>query len=546
VKKNLMLLTSMLLIIGMFLSMAYVALTKKDIPVNDSSSSLELEQKLRINIKQEPNTLHPGLAEDVTSASVLLQAFEGLTRIDLWGQTVNAAAKVIKISDDQRTYTFTLREATWSNGDAVIAEDFEYAWKWALNPANRSESAYQLYYIEGAKEYNKGESSVNKVGVKALDDQTLQVKLDKPTPNFLQITALPTYFPVNSKVAQKNPDWSKDSHEYPSNGPFELAEWSHNEKIVLKKNRKYWDGNAVRLETITMYMIDDPLTELTMFVNGKLDWAGSPLGQLPAVGTELIINEDRIQFHPITGLYVYKFNTKDEPFNNENIRKAFAFSINRQLLMDTIGQLGLEPARALVPPTLIPDNNKGYFKDNDVVNAKIYLQKGLKELGYNNAYELPPITLIYSSAAGHKEFAQGIQEMWKENLGVEVTVKELQPKKTSGKINIFDYDMPRLEWVGYYSEPINFLNLNRGSELVSNGIGWNNGEFQSILKQSQTEADPNKRLTLLKKAEAVMMKEMPVVPIYHYSNTWVQNEYLKGVALSGSSHIQFKWAYFGE
>ncbi|WP_284036346.1 peptide ABC transporter substrate-binding protein [Neobacillus sp. 114] len=548
-KKNIIVILSMLLIFSMFLSMAYVALIGKDKNAAKSEESQKresLKQDLRINISKEPSTLHPGLAADVTSGTVVLQTFEGLTRIDMWGQTVNAAAKVVKISQDQKTYTFTLRDAKWSNGDPVVAKDFEFAWKWALNPANHSESAEKLYYIEGAEEFNKGKGSADKVGIKALNDKTLQVKLEEPTPNFLQLTALPTYFPVNSKVAGKIPDWANESKDYISNGAFKLVEWSHNNNIVLKKNEHYWDSNSVKLKTITMFMVD-PLTEITMFDKSKLDWAGSPAGHLPKVGTELFVDAKKIISQPITGHYIYQFNTGAVPFNNENIRMAFALSINRQKLIGIVGERGLSPAMGIVPPNLFPDKNKkGYFKDDDVEDAKKYLQKGLEELGYHNASELPPITLSVQTSDAYRNLAQAIQKMWKENLGVGVTVDHSNVGKQNGRANIFDYEVPSMEWIGYYNDPFNFLNVYLDVKQDDNGTGWENKEYKSLLKRAQTEADQDKRLKLLKQAEGVLMDEMPVIPIYNYANTWVQNKNLQGVALSGLGHLQFKWAYFEE
>lgn len=549
VKKNIILILSMLLILSMFLCMAYVALSGKEETVEESASNIKTEsaeQNLRINISKEPETLHPGLAADSTSASVLLQTFEGLTRINLWGQTTNAAAKVVKISEDQKTYTFTLREAKWSNGDPVIAKDFEYAWKGALNPTNHSASAYQLYYIEGAREYNQGEGSANKVGVKALDDKTLEVKLVNPTPYFLELTASPAYFPINSLIAEENPDWASEIEHYSTNGPFKMAEWLHNEKIVLKQNENYWDLGPVKLKSITMLMINDPITELAMFEKGELDWAGSPIGHMPIDGVQEFVDVEMINSQSVAGHYLYQLNNAVVPFNNENIRKAFALAINRKELTDNIAEMGLIPATAMVPPTLFPENEKGYFKDHDVINAKKYLQKGLEELGYADVSELPPITLSSNTNEGHQDIALAIQKMWTENLGVNITLNNTKDKTNTDNIQILDYEVAQTGWIGEFNDPFYFLKNYRDANSNHNFTGWENGEFQSLLMQSQSETDENKRIELLKRAEGVLMQDMPVIPIYFYSNYWVQNENLESVALSGLSHIQFKWAYFVE
>lgn len=219
---------------------------------DSTSSSGEAKTTLNVNISTEPFSLHPGLANDSTSGSVIRQTFEGLTRINAEGKPENAMASDIKTSADGKTYTFTLRDAKWSNGDPVTAEDFEYAWKWALDPKNESQYAYQLYYIKGAEEANKGKAKVADVGIKAKDKKTLVVELENPTPFFTELTAFYTYMPVNKKVAEKNKNWYTNAGEnYVSNGPFVLSKWKHGGSITLEKNNEYWDKDTVKLKKST-------------------------------------------------------------------------------------------------------------------------------------------------------------------------------------------------------------------------------------------------------------------------------------------------------
>ena len=263
----------------------------------------------------------------------------------------------------------------------------------------------------------KEQEVLTTVGVKALDEKTLEVKLVNPTPFFLELTAFYTYLPINSKIAEANPDWANDAGEnYTTNGPFKLTEWSHSDKIVLEKDEDYWDADTVKLNTITMIMVNDPNTELSMFDSGELDWAGMPTGNLPTDALSTLKDAGKLNTEAIAGIYNYKLNTTVEPFNNANIRKAFALAINRQELIDNVTQGGQMPAMAIVPPTMFPENEKGYFKDNDVEKAKEYLQKGLEELGYSDVSELPAIGLSYNTDEAHQKIAQAVQDMWKTNL----------------------------------------------------------------------------------------------------------------------------------
>lgn len=503
--------------------------------------------ELNFNISTEPPSLNPGLASDNTSSTVLLQTFEGLTRINQKGEPEEAMAEDIQVSDDQKKYTFKLRDSNWSNGDPVTAEDFVYAWKWALDPKNKSEYAYQLYYIAGAEAANSGKGSLDDVGVKAVDDKTLEVTLENPTPYFLELTAFYTYYPVNSKIAKEHSDWADNAGEnYTSNGPFKLTEWEHNSKVVIEKNDEYWDKDSVKLEKINMAMINDANTELSSFDNGELDWAGSPTGTVPPDSMKALKDDGRLNIKPIAAIYNYKFNTTKPPFNNVNIRKAFALAINREEIIKNVTQGEQVPAMAIVPPSMFTENEKGYFKDNDVEQAKQYLQKGLDEMGLKDASELPEITLVYNTDDAHKAIAEAIQDMWNKNLGVDVKLENGEWQVILDKVSALDYQIARMGWVGDFNDPINFLELYRDADGGNNDTGWENPEFQKLLDQSQTEKDAEKRMQLLKDAEKIFIDEMPVAPIYFYTNVWVQNEKLKDVSMSGLGDIQFKWAYFEE
>ncbi|MBP2239477.1 oligopeptide transport system substrate-binding protein [Cytobacillus eiseniae] len=545
---------SMLLVLSMFLaacsgggSSSEPATSEGETPKDNEPAepNPDVAQNLRININTEPPSLHPALAKDTTSGAVLLQTFEGLTRINQDGTPEEAMAEKIAVSDDQTVYTFTIRDAKWSNGDPVTANDFEYAWKWALDPNNQSEYAYQLYYVKGAEDAHVNGGSVDEVGVKALDEKTLEVTLQNPTPFFLELTAFYTYFPVNSKIAEANAEWAHDAGEnYTSNGPFVMTEWSHSDKIILEKNENYWDADTVKLETIEMIMINDPNTELSMFDNGELDWAGAPTGTLPTDAMQALKDQGRLTTQSIAGVYNYKFNTTVEPTSNVNIRKALAHAINRQELIDNILQGEQMPAMGIVPPSMFPENETGHFPDNDVETAKEFLQKGLEELGYSDPSELPAIALSYNTSEAHQKIAQAVQDMWKQNLGIEVVLDNSEWAVYLDKVHALDYQIARMGWLGDFNDAINFLEMYRDADGGNNDTGWESKEYQDLLAASATEGDADARQQLLKDAEKVFMADMPVAPVYFYTNNWVQVENLKGVAVSGLGDAQYKWAYF--
>jgi oligopeptide transport system substrate-binding protein len=546
VKKRFLVFFSMLLVLSMFL----VACGGKDKTDEDKKSPAsgpnpDVPQEMSVNINTEPFSLNPGLANDATSGSVLRQTFEGLTRIDKDGKPQPAMAEKITPSDDLTTYTFKLRDAKWTNGDPVTAEDFVYAWKWALDPANESQYAYQLYYIKGALDINEGKAGIDTLGVKAVDEKTLEVTLENPTPYFLELVSFYTYYPVNSKIAKENPNWYTEAGDnYTSNGPFKMVTWEHTSKIVLEKNENYWDADSVYLEKVDMSMINDPSTELGMFDNGELQWAGAPFGTLPTDALPTLKDDGKLEVKAIAGTYWYKFNTEKPPLNNVNIRKALSYAINRKAIVENITQGGQIPAMAAVPPSMFPENEKGYYKDNDVKKAKEFLAKGLKELGLKDASELPAIALSYNTSEAHQKIAQAVQEMWRNELGIEVTLNNEEWAVYIEKLHSGDFQIGRMGWLGDFNDAINFLELFREKLGGNNDTRWENADFKKLLNDSQKESDTDKRIQMLKDAEKIFIDEMPVAPIYFYTDAWVQAENLKGVVVSGLGDVQSKWAYF--
>ncbi len=495
-------------------------------------------QLLKMNLHSEPPSADPGIAEDSTSHAIVEATFDGLTRIGDDGKPHESVAEKIDVSDDLLTYTFHLRDSKWSNGDPVTAKDFEYAWKRALDPKTASNYAYQLYYIKNGEKANKGEAKLDDVGVKALDDKTLQVTLENPTPYFLELTAFPTYYPVDKAVVEKDPKWATEAKTHVGNGPFKMESWEHKSKLVLVKNDNYWDKDAVKLDRIEFSMVEDENTELSMFDNGELDWAGAPLSNLPLDSVPALKQSGKMTTQPIAGTYWYKFNTEKPPFNNVKIRKAFAYAINRQAIIDNVTQTNQIPAMGAVPPSMALSTD-GYFKDNDVETAKKLLQEGMKELGIT---KLPPITLSFNTSENHKKIAEAIQDQWKKNLGVDVKLENKEWKVYIEDLHQGNFQIGRMGWLGDFNDPINFLELFKEKNGGNNDTRWENPKFKDLLNKSALEKDPAKRKQLLADAEKIFMDEMPVAPIYFYTDSWVKNDKVNGVIVDGLGHIDFKWA----
>ncbi|EAO7496400.1 peptide ABC transporter substrate-binding protein, partial [Salmonella enterica] len=455
-----------------------------------------VEQVFRANLTSEPSTADPGLAKDATSGTLVRATFDGLTRLDGDSKPMNSVASDVKLSDDNLVYTFTIRDSKWSNGDPVTAHDFEFAWKRALDANFGAEYAYQLYYIKNAEKVNKGEVSADQLGVKALDDKTLEVTLENPTPFFLQLTAFYTYYPVNKKVVEANPNWAMEAATHVSNGPFKLTAWEHKSKIILEKNEHYWDKDAVKLEKIDFAMIEDDNTALSMFDNGELDWAGQPLGGLPVDAVPALKDSGKLVVHPKATMYWYKMNTTKGPLANVKIRKALSLAVNRQEIVDNITQVGQVPTMGMLPQSMII-KKEGYFKDNDVETAKQLLAEGMKELGVT---QLPTITLSYNTTDRHKKIAEAIQDQWRKALGIDVKLMNKEFKVHLDDMHQLNYEVARIGWNADFNDPINYMEMFRDQNTGNNDTGWENERYKELLKLSATENDPAKRTQLFAEA----------------------------------------------
>ena len=297
------------------------------------SSYRPTKQELRLNIHSEPPSLDLRKATDVTSVSVIRMCFEGLVSLDENDVPVPAIAERFEHSDDYTTFTFYLRDAKWSDGQPVTAHDFERTWKTMLLPTFPCEFASDLFILKNAEAAKLGRCSVEEVGVRAIDAQTLVVELDHSVPYFFSLAAVHAFFAVPDHIVSAHPDWADNSTEkFVGNGPFQMKEWRHHNFIEVQKNPHYWDQEKVRLERIFLTLIEDESTELTMFENAELDWAGSPMSALPIDAMASLKQKQEVTTYPMSGVYYYVFNTKEFPFNNIHIRRAFSLCINRKAI----------------------------------------------------------------------------------------------------------------------------------------------------------------------------------------------------------------------
>lgn len=508
-----------------------------DTPSTDSSATPPSESKkeakiLRTNNGSEPGSLDPALAQGTHESWVLDHTFEGLMKIDPDLKVVPGMAEEYMISDDSLTYTFTLRDdIKWSNGDSVTAHDFEFAWKRALDPELASDYAHQLYYIKGGEAYNTGEGTVDDVLVKALDDKTLEVTLEAPTAYFLELTAFYTLYPVNKKVVESDPDWAKNASTHVSNGPFTLTEWEHNATIKIRKNENYYDSASVKLDGVDFDIIDDENTTWQKYEGGDYDFL-TPLPQAVVAqmkdnnNPELIIGAE-------VGTYYYNLNSKVKPFNNIKVRRGLSMTLDRQTIVDKIAQGGQIAAEGVVPFGLPDENGKEYrdavgkLVEYNVEEGKKLFLEGLAEEGMK-IEDFKNIVILYNTSEAHKKIAQAAQEMWRVNLGIEIQLENVDFQVKLDREKAGDYHISRAGWIGDYMDPITFIELWESTSSF-NDSKYSSPEYDQLVKIAKTSPDPNERFDAMRKAEQIVMEDMPIVPVYFYTQPYAQKSYVTGV-----------------
>lgn len=498
------------------------------------------DQVLYLNNAQEPTSFDPSIGFDAVSWSALNNIMEGLTRLDENHKAVEATAEKIDISDDGLTYTFHIRDnAKWSNGDPVVAGDFVFAWKHMLNPDTASPAAFLAYFIEGAEAYNNKEGSEDDIAIKAEDDKTFVVKLSAPNEAFLNIITNPSFFPINEKVATENPDWHTEAATFVGNGPFKLSSWDHNVSFEFEKNENYWDADAVKLNKVHWAMVNDSNTEYQMYQSGELD-----LSDVPSELAEQLKDSDELVVEDQAGLYFYRFNTSMEPFTNKKIRRAFAMAVDQEEIVQYVTKNGEKPAHGFVAYGFIGPDGKE-FRDTvgDLISynpeeAKKLLEEGMKEEGYT---ELPKVTLTYSTSESHQNIAIALQSKFKEVLGADVELQNVEGKVFASEQKEFKYQLSRSSFLHDYADPVNALeSFITGSSM--NRTTWSNAEYDKLIEDIKNETDENKRWELLQDADRLLMEEMPVFPLYFYNQTTLEKPGVSGILRHPVGYLDLKYA----
>ena len=496
-------------------------------PTNVESGNRD--QILHLGNGTEPQDLDPHIVTGVTEHTIISALLEGLTSENPETlEPVPGMAEFWSISADGLTYTFHIRDtANWSNGDPVTAQDFVWSWHRMLSPALAAEYAYQLYPVKNAKAFNQGElADFGEVGIRALDDLTLEVELENPTPYFLSLLSHYSTFPVHpptilkyGAMDERGTKWTRPGN-FVGNGPFNLKTWRLNYIIEVEKSPTYWDASTVKLSVIRFYPIDSVLSEERMFRTGALHATNSvPSSKIKVYKQD---QPERISISPYLGTYFYRFNVNRPPLDDARVRRALSMSIDRQAIVDSVTKGGQLPAYSFTPP-----NTQGYTAPQSIISDDIpAAQKLLAAAGFPDGKGFPELVLLYNTSDGHRQIAEAIQQMWKTALGIEITLENTDWKVYLSRTNALDYDISRAGWIGDYPDPNTFLDmmLTGGG---NNRTGWSNKEYDAFIETAASSYDKATRYQAFADAETILDIEAPLMPIYTYTRIGLRDPSVK-------------------
>ena len=520
------------------------------------TEKLAADQVLRINIGSNPPDLDPQTATDSVSFQIMNSIYDGLIRLNPEGKVEQGSglAESWTESEDKTVYTFKLRDAKWSDGTPIKASDFEYAWKRAADPATASQYAYMLYPVKGAEAFNTGAGSKDAMGVKAIDDKTLEVTLERPTPYFTSMLGFSTYLPLKEE-AQKaaGESYGTDITKMVYSGPFKIKEWQNEQKIILEKNESYWDTANVKLQRIEMDMIIDINTPINLYETGELDAINVQTEYLPKY-------RDTPEFGSLSSSssWYLQFNCNDTYMKNIKIRRALSMALNRQLFVDNVLANGSIVSGGLVPSGIPGKSGEGDFRSQSgsytvdasagqatIDEAKKLLDEGLKEIGKTKADLEKDVVYLTEDGDLPKKFAQAFQQMWKENLGVELKIDTATFKVKLDKERKGDFQMSFAGWGADYLDPMTYMDLwiTGGG---NNKTGWSNAQYDALIEKATTTTG-DERMQAMMDAEKILMEEFPIAPVYNRARNFVQRDYVKGwVRFSVGVDNEWKWVYILE
>lgn len=507
-----------------------------------SFTTTKSENALHIYSGPAAETMDPAKNSSAHGATYQNAVFEGLIRMNQKRMPEPGAAEKYEISEDGKTYTFHMRDNKWQNGDKVTAHDFAYSIRRTLAPETASSYAYMLYNIKNAEEYNSGKVPVEALGVKAIDDKTLEITLNAPTSYFLTILSHQTAFPVNKKVVESDPAWATKAESLIGNGAYKVTKWVKNNKLSLTKADTYWDAENIKTPNIDFYLLDSRDTCRALFENGELHYVSGPSKEWK----EKLQKEDKLWETMGNKISYIAYNLNRSPFTDVRVRKALSYGFDRATISKvTFGEAPVHNAFSIVPPGQIdPVTGNDFRKEAgdlfkyDVPKAK----ELLAEAGYPDGKGFPTITLLYPTNESNKQLCEAIQAMFKKNLNIDIELRNQEWKVYINNRRNNDFDITVCFWSGDYPDPMTFCNLFVSGGPQNDGR-YSNTEYDRLIALAANTGDEKIRRKAFHEAEQIIIDEMGILPMDFGLGWAAVNPKLKGVYGGGNGITEFRHAY---
>jgi oligopeptide transport system substrate-binding protein len=475
----------------------------------------------------DPKSLDHHKTSTVAESHISRDLYEGLVTEAANGEMTPGVAESWQVSDDGLVYTFKLRQgAKWSNGDPVTAGDFVFAYQRIQDPATAAEYANILYPIKNAEKVNKGELKPDQLGVKAVDDHTLEVTLEAPTPYFLSQLMHQTAYPIHKASVEQHGDAFTKPGNMVTNGAFMLESFTPNDKIVLKKNPNFHDAANVKLDAVNYMPFEDRANCIRRFEAGEVH----SCSDIPAEQIDFVRDKfgDQLHIAPYLGTYYLPVKIKKEKLADPRVRHAISMAIDRDFLAKEIWRETMLPGYSIVPPGIDNYAEPVFldYKDMDQLDREDAAKKLLEEAGVEPGSLT--LELRYNTSENHKNTLTAVADQLKA-IGITSTLVEMEGTGYFDYMkNDGDFDIARAGWIGDYNDPQNFLFLYESDNLGFNYPRWANKEYDELMAKAETTLDLKERGTILRQAEEIFLKELPAIPILYYSSRGLVSDKVKG------------------
>jgi len=532
------------LIAGLFLA-GMIGCSKNNSGGNAAGSGGTSAKKiLHFGNQGEPQDLDPHTITGVPEHHLMLAFYEGLVAEDPQMNIVPGVAERWDISPDGLVYTFHLRKnARWSNGEALTADDFVQTYQRMLTPALGAEYAYMLYnHVAGAKDYYDGKlKDFSQTGFQAVDRHTFQLTLTQSTPFLLHALNFYAWYPVHTPTLKKfgaldqrrNSAWTRPEN-FVGNGAYVLKEWRQNQKIIATRSPHYWDRDRAQLDEIHFYPVELAETEERMFRTGQLHITNEvPLSKTAVYQRD---HPDSIRIDPWCGVYFYRFNVQRKPFDDVRVRRALALAIDRESLVKNVTLAGEKPAYHIVPPDLV-----GYTSRHRVQGDLAEAKRLLAEAGYPGGRGFPKVELLYNTLEKHKVIAEALHQMWRTNLGVDITLFNQEWKVYIEAQHSKNFQFQRAGWIADYVDPHVFLDLwttNGGN----NDTNWGSPDYDRLLQSALAAKTTGARYEIYQQMEKILIDEMPIMPIFFYTHARLISPKVKHYYTTLADNFPWKYA----